>query len=248
MFTHKIYILLVVVFCSACNTIYLPSSQSPNLFEKKKQGMLSVAGFSANTNVKFAYSPKNNFFVSGAVTAPGLLNDPKLLNPKYYDYELGLGYYKKIDDMNHIEFQTGYGIRKFAVADESFQNIYITIYRFPDIGSYKKFNIQSIYTYTPLSKKFNVGIANRLSILNAKYTSRSQYNKPNDFDNPWIVESTVFLKINVSKRFNLYGAAGLCYNFKQIDIPLANPFFLRLGLEAKLFKFKNSSYINKPKN
>ena len=62
MFTHKIYILLVVVFCSACNTIYLPSSQSPNLFEKKKQGMLSVAGFSANTNVKFAYSPKNNFY------------------------------------------------------------------------------------------------------------------------------------------------------------------------------------------
>jgi len=187
---------LVLIAFQACQIhSFLPQTQNVPVFTDEKQGEMTLTLPPRAVDFQLAYSPIKNLGVMGNVKYAGRYTIP----------EIGLGYYKSINENSSIAFYAGYANCKYT--DDSVE-IEKTVTIFKDTPAYTvysydiyahRFFVQPQISLTP-SKKINLTFSFKTCLwqysnLNYKYDS---YNIPTNSPHRVIVDSARINLKNVS--------------------------------------------------
>ena len=219
------FCLLIFIF-EACAPIYVPNVINAPLLSNKNELQASINTGTSGFDPQIAYAVTDNI----GIMLNGSFKDSK--SDSLEDYhkhqfgEIGIGYYKKLDENARFEVFTGFGYGKIkAYTEFAFLNDYVNLesYRFfiqPDIGITNKIIDASFSTRFIVFNTINNNINYNRMFLEPALTFRVGYK---------------YIKFSVQVGYS-FALSSSIINYE--------PFIFSIGLHAKLFRnYSNSKTV-----
>lgn len=214
----KLLIFFLILFTLSCSPIYVPTSINTPLFEEA--GEIQFSGYTGTHQLqaRVAYSPVNHIGLMFNTAFNNQRNLDWFYNDKSSFYELGLGYYKKID--NNFVFETYAGLGRGKMQYSDFNN------------KIEKYEIQKFFlipTFGFVSEYLDIGFSLR-------YLNYSSFNVSENLNSDFI-EPCITLKAGVDNLKIISDFGISMYLGDNVEV-LHWPFFFNFGGQLSLFKNK----------
>lgn len=225
--------LLLLVLCSSCGALYIPSARNVPMFEEKGEFQATLS-YGSGLNSHLAYSPLKSIAISaGLFYANAPTPDPNYR--QHTGYEAALGFYTSGNML--FEVFGGYGRCAFSGRDSN-ASIFSSFTQSRFHGNYEKFFFQPTLGFRA-GKRMVIGVTPRLTHIYFRelvYTTNDNPDDPGKVSG-YFFEPSVTFKIHPfdrARKFFVLGQGGLNVDLIDISEVYYNPFHVNFGIGLRL--------------